>query len=453
MPHYYNIMIKYTRLFATLVLVISALGASAQNGSTTSSPYSKYGIGDIDQNWTPQTAGMGGIATATNAISGYSTINTLNPASYGAIGLTTIDVGVFGSSLKLSRDGQGSQTSSNFRLNHLLFAFPVTKRSAISFGLQPYSQRGYEYTQTQANFGTGDPADTNAVNFKYSGEGGLTKAHFGYGFGIGKHIMLGANVSYIFGNMKDYGVTSIPDLYGAFNTRVEQNSSVQGFNYDYGAQFMFNLSERNVLTFGYSGSAPTKLNIENSTYVSHFTTGTDGSENIPLDSVVNEVSPKSKLKLPSINRFGVSFKAGEKLLLGADYTMGKWSDLSATGDAYQTINQGMKDSKTYNFGAQFTPNINKLNNYWALVDYRVGFMYNQTNLRVNNTDINQYAATFGLGLPLRPSQTSSSYYKINISAEVGKRGALTNSLVKENYINIRLGFTLNDKWFTRYKFD
>ncbi|MCC8409547.1 hypothetical protein LJ707_11440 [Mucilaginibacter sp. UR6-1] len=447
-------MTKYTKLFITLVLVISAFGASAQNGATTSSPYSRYGIGDIDPNWTPQTAGMGGIATATNTISGFATINTINPASYGAIALTTIDVGAFGSSLKLTRDGQGSEKSTNFRLNHLLFAFPVTKRSALSFGLQPYSQRGYEYTQTQSNLGTGDPADTNAVNLKYSGEGGLTKAHIGYGFGIGKHLMLGANVSYIFGSMKDYRVTSIPDLYGAFNTRIENNASVQGLNYDYGAQFMFNVSERNVVTFGYSGSAPTKLNIQNSTYVSHFTiNSTDGSENLPLDSVVSTVSPKSKLKLPSVNRFGVSFKAGEKLLIGADYTMGKWSDLSAAGDGYENVNQNMKDSKTYNIGAQITPNINKLNNYWALVDYRFGFMYNQTNLRVNSTDITQYAATFGLGLPLRPSQTSTSYYKINVSAEIGKRGSLINNLVKENYINIRLGFTLNDKWFTRYKFD
>lgn len=453
MPHYYNIMIKYTKLFITLVLVISAFGASAQNGATTSSPYSRYGIGDIDPNWTPQMAGMGGIAAATNTISGFATINTINPASYSAIGLTTIDVGVFGSSLKLARDEQGSQKNTNFRLNHLLFAFPVTKRSALSFGLQPYSQRGYEYTQTQSNLGTTDPADTNAVNFKYSGEGGLTKAHIGYGFGIGRHLSLGANVSYIFGNMKDYRVTSIPGIYGAFDTRIEQSSSVRGLNYDYGAQYMFNLGERNTLTFGYSGSAPTKLSIQNSTYVSHFTTGADGSQNLPLDSVISQENPKSKLKMPSINRFGVAFKAGDKLLIGADYTMGKWSDLSATGEGYETVGQNMKDSKTYNIGAQLTPNVNKLNNYWALVDYRVGFMYNQTNLRVNNTDITQYAATFGLGFPLRPSQTSASYYKINVSAEIGKRGALTNSLVKENYINIRLGFSLNDKWFTRYKFD
>ena len=70
---------------------------------------------------------------------------------------------------------------------------------------------------------------------------------------------------------------------------------------------------------------------------------------------------------------------------------------------------------------------------------------------VNNTRIKRYALTAGVGMPLRPN--NGSFYKINISAEVGKRGSLVNGLVRENYVNIHLGFTLNDKWFQKYKFD
>ncbi|MEO6150468.1 MAG: hypothetical protein ABIN95_04895 [Mucilaginibacter sp.] len=441
-------MIKYTRIFITFLFAAIAFNAGAQNGSTTSSPYSKYGIGDIDPQLTPQSAGMGGIGVATNTVSGFSTINFLNPASYATINLTTIDVAVFGSTVKLIRDGQGSQSSKNFRLNHLAFAIPVTKRSALSFGLLPYSQVGYDYRQSQANFGSGLPSDTNAVDFSYSGEGGLTKAYLGYGFGIGKHLLLGANVSYIFGNIKNYRTTAIPSLYGSYDTRVEQSSSIQGINYDFGAQYIVDISETNKLTFGYSGSANTKLNVQNSDFVSHFTSDGTGNENIPLDSIVKNVGPKSKLQLPMINRFGVSYRMGEKLLLGADYSMGKWSDLTIAGTS-----AGLKDSRTINAGAQFTPNINKLGNYWALVDYRVGFLWNETYLHVNNNDIKQYALTIGLGLPLRPGPSNTSFYKINVSAELGTRGRLANQLVKENYINIRLGFTLNDKWFQRYRFD
>ena len=76
-------MIKYTRLFITFLLAVIVLEARAQSTATTSSPYSRYGLGDINDQLLPQNIGMGGIATATNNISGYNNINVLNPASYG----------------------------------------------------------------------------------------------------------------------------------------------------------------------------------------------------------------------------------------------------------------------------------------------------------------------------------------------------------------------------------
>ena len=39
--------------------------------------------------------------------------------------------------------------------------------------------------------------------------------------------------------------------------------------------------------------------------------------------------------------------------------------------------------------------------------------------------------------------------QINLSTEVGNRGTLANNLVRDRYVNIHLGFTLNDKWFQK----
>jgi len=128
--------------------------------------------------------------------------------------------------------------------------------------------------------------------------------------------------------------------------------------------------------------------------------------------------------------------------------MGHWSSLSIAG-----VNQGFQDSKTLNVGGQFTPDFNSLHNYFARADYRVGFIYDQTYLHLNNTNINTTAFTFGMGLPLAPSAGNLAFYKINFSAEAGQRGTLQNGLVKEKFVNLHLSFTLNDKWFTKYKFD
>jgi len=127
--------------------------------------------------------------------------------------------------------------------------------------------------------------------------------------------------------------------------------------------------------------------------------------------------------------------------------MGSWSNLTING-----VNQGFQNSKTIAVGGQYTPNNNALRDYFARMDYRLGFIYDQTYIKLNNTNVNRTAVTFGLGLPLAPTQTLSSFYKINLSAEIGKRGTLDNGLVKENYVNIHLGFVLNDKWFQKYQF-
>lgn len=442
-------MIKYTRLFITFLLAVIVLQANAQSTATTSSPYSRFGIGDIDNQLMPQNIGMGGIATATNTIGGYNSINVINPASYGKITFTTIDAGISSDIITLSKNGYPDQRNSNFKLSHLVFAFPVTKHSALSFGLLPYSQVGYNYKQTfirNGSKGTTGSVDT-VTNSIFSGDGGLSKAYFGYGFGIGKHLLIGANVSYIFGNLKKDQSTE-PLLYGTLNSRVEDENHIRGLNYDYGVQYSFDLSETKHLTLGYSASANSKLNVKNSTIVSQYTRDAFGNENIPADSLINSQTANGKLQLPQINHFGIAFQSEGKFLIGADYTTGKWSDLSIAG-----TNQGLQDSKMYNIGGQITPNINALSSFWALIDYRLGAIYETTNLNVSNVSIKRYAATFGLGIPLPHDRASSAFYKVNISAEVGQRGVLTQNLVKEKYINIHLGFLLNDKWFQRFKFE
>lgn len=442
-------MIKYTRFLLLFLLSIAGVGAMAQSTATTSSPYSQYGLGDISPMLLPQNIGMGGIGTALNRISGYNNINPLNPASYGTINYTTIDAGIYSSVVNLSQTGQTASTNANFRLSHVVFAIPVSKRSALSFGLLPYSQMGYSYKQTLSKgFGTSSPADTNTVNYIYSGDGGLSKAYLGYGFGIGKHFLIGGNVSYIFGNLQQTSSTEIPNLYGTLNSTVENSNSIGGFNYDYGAQYSFDFGDQDQkhLIFGYSASANNTINATNSYIVSQYTYDSSGNQNLSTDSLINRQGTKTKIQLPQINHFGISYQYDLRFIVGADYTMSKWSNLTIAG-----INAGLQDSKTFNVGGQFTPDYNALHNYFARVDYRLGFIYDQTYLNLNNTNINRYALTFGLGMPLAPNNLS--FYKINFSAELGQRGTLANGLVKENYINIHLGFTLNDKWFQRFKFD
>ena len=444
-------MIKYIRVITIIILSATAFGGFAQNSATTSSPYSQFGLGDYSESLLPQNRAMGGIGAGVGkSPDGLSVINIINPASYSNIHLTAIDIGAYVNTVSLSRTGYSSETSNNFRLNHIAFGIPVSHRSALSFGILPYTNMGYSYQQTNQVALNRGPigVDTSVTQQSiYSGDGGFSKAYMGYGISFG-NFSIGGNISYIFGKQKQLRDVVYPTLPSVLNTRIENSMSVGGFNYDYGVQYDIKTSNDSHVTLGYSGSANSQLNTTNNYVVSHYLLSTDGSgtPNNALDSTTY-TSNQGKLTLPQINRFGITYVKDSKLVLGADFKTGQWSALNING-----TNAGLQNSQTIAVGGQITPNINSLHSYLDVIDYRFGFSYDNTFVVAGGQNIKQYAATIGLGLPI-PNQTRTNFYKVNIAAEIGQRGTLSNNLVKENYINIHLGFTINEKWFQKYKFD
>ena len=433
-------MINRTKSLLILLFIFSAFAASAQ--STSSSPYSKFGLGDLQQQSLPQNMGMGGIATGVRTLGAYNNINMLNPASYSAIGLTTIDIGAYATINKLS-NSSATQTGADFRLNHLAFAIPVTRgTSALSFGLLPYSDLGYNFKQVTK-------IDTNTVNSIYAGEGGLSKAYLGYGFNLFKHLNLGFNVGYIFGNLRQTSSVEIPNyIYSSFNTGIEQSQSIKGLNYDYGLQYELSLSTTSKIVLGYSGSLKSTLT-SSSKYIStqYQVDPTTGVADVARDTVSNRQGSNTKIALPLVQNFGISYQKEGHYLIGADYSRGNWSQLTVGG-----VNQNLNNIESYHIGGQITPNINALNSYLAVMDYRLGYQYSKTYVRTSATDINASVFTFGLGLPIR-SQSRTAFYKVNFATEIGQRGTLANNLIKENFYNFRLSFLLNDRWFNKFKFD
>jgi len=136
---------------ATLSLLTLSLGTYAQ--TTVQSPYSKFGLGNLRGSVLPQQRGMAGISAGVFRSSYVSNINMQNPASYAGINLTTLDIGMSGSITELKTSGL-SESSFNSSLSHVAFAFPITQKSAVSIGILPYSELGYDFKNT-TTIGTG----------------------------------------------------------------------------------------------------------------------------------------------------------------------------------------------------------------------------------------------------------------------------------------------------------
>lgn len=431
--------LKYIAL-ALLTYISSPILAQ----TTVQSPYSKFGLGNLKGPALPQLRAMGGISTGISRTSYIDNINTQNPAAYASVHLTTLDIGMYGT---FSSIQSGGLTEKNFNssLNHLVMAFPVSRKSALSAGLLPYSELGYNF-MTSLNIGT-NANNTKTAHFLYNGEGGLSKAYLGYGIQFGDYFRVGANAEYLFGNLIQSNSTEYQNDPGAINSRNQTKNSIYGINLKFGTQYDIKLNNKTTATIGYALSTAGQLNSELSKYATIYRNDFTGAEQSAIDTLELLENGQTNLKLPATHSFGFSIYKENKWLIGADFHTANWSKLSIAN-----VNQNLNNTTGFAIGGQFTPDASAINGYFKRVDYRLGFQHEKTYVQVNGQDIKQTAVTFGLGLPLT-SYARSSFYKINISAEVGKRGKVSNSLIREGYFNIHLGFMLNDKWFQRFKFD
>src|SRR6185369_7607704 len=85
-----NTMLNRNKIFFQFsVLILLSINASAQTSS--SSPYSRYGIGDLQFSGFTKNIGMGGISHGYNPA--YN-MNISNPASYSSLVLTTFETAV-----------------------------------------------------------------------------------------------------------------------------------------------------------------------------------------------------------------------------------------------------------------------------------------------------------------------------------------------------------------------
>jgi hypothetical protein len=99
------------------------------------------------------------------------------------------------------------------------------------------------------------------------------------------------------------------------------------------------------------------------------------------------------------------------------------------------------------FGGFYIPEFSSITSYWKRIVYRVGFRSEGKGYLINNQSIKENGITFGLGLPM------AGLSNTNITFETGKLGTKNNNLIEENYWAIRLGFSLNDIWFIKRKYN
>jgi hypothetical protein len=416
------------KIVLSIFLIFNALLVFSQTGSL--SPYSFYGVGENTFKGTMENRSMGGLNVYSDSVH----LNLTNPAAYTELKLVNYSVGLDYNSISLKTDNS-NEKASTASMNYLAVAVP-TKRLVFGFGIIPKTSVGYLLESRD------ESKIPNEVD-RYEGDGGVNTAFLTFGFKVFKKIRLGISANYEFGSLEHSNSRFLDGI--ELYTRVQSNSSLSGVSFDYSVLFREKVSKDLTLHASYIIKPSSKLSSNNTQTL--FTvpgSGSYGGDSQEIDLAILNLD-KTKISIPSSSSFGLGLGKETKWFMGVDYSITVGGGFE--NKLFNLKNVEYKKGSKIAFGGFFIPNYDSFTSYLSRIVYRAGIRIEKTGLNIQNQSINEYGLNFGLGLPFQ------GFQNINLGFEVGKRGTTKSGLVQEKFVSVRLGITLNDRWFVKNKYN
>lgn len=409
-----------------IVIILVCITSSTVAQDATSSPYSFFGIGSLNFRGTVENRSMAGLSVYSDSIH----INLQNPSGLAHLKLVAFSVGGVHKYVTQETNTEKGNASST-AINYVAIGMPLSDRIGAGFGVLPLTSVGYNLQRQE-----GDGSQFN------SGSGGMNKVFMNVGYRINDNFSVGVDLNYNFGNIVNSVLLSNPNV--EFATRETNRSNLSGFNFNLGATYRTMLNNKLELFSSVVYSPETKLNSEN---FRQFASVFIPNENFQVDVDVRDVEiENSNFTLPYELTLGVGIGQPRKWFVGGEYTTQGASDFS--NSSFDLDNVEFSSASRYKLGGFYVPRHSAFSGYFNRVTYRAGMRYEDTGLRINNENINEFGITFGVGLPV-----GRMFSNFNIGVEVGSRGTTNNGLVKENFFNTIISMSLNDRWFIRTLYD
>jgi len=370
--------------------------------------FSTVGLGEIRYFINTRSTGMGHIGLATNDDLSY---NRMNPAISAEIKDTSFNTGFVFEGVRISQK-DNSLSSSLSRFNGASVSIKIRNGFIITAGLFPFSDYEYEFYSR---------ADNVDYSIDLVGNGGLSSVRGGIGLRLLKRLTVGFSFNRLFGRLEEKTIIDFDD-----NDYTDTKDSIDKILYGnyFTSGFLFNINEKT--RFGGFFSTGSKLNgrIE---YL-HIYGPSSGS-------------PKIKIDLPYSFGLGWIYQLNLKTILGADLFIFKGSQLKYNGSSADFV----QDAYKICFGGEITPSNNVFDDYIRRMSYRFGFFINSPYIKnIDNSSIKEYFIASGFGLPFYNNNA-----RIDISIEFGTRGSGNKDLASEKIVRLSLGFSSNEKWFSR----
>tara|TARA_Y100000589_G_scaffold186650_1_gene176730 strand:- start:16628 stop:17920 length:1293 start_codon:yes stop_codon:yes gene_type:complete len=407
----------------------------------TYSPYSYFGVGELENSFHPTSISMGGVNSTLSEI---NYVNFKNPSSYSYLELTSFEIG---NKTNFSKISNNSIDQNNFttRLSHISLGFPLSKKIGFAVSLVPFSSVGYDITSTM------EDSELGTVQHTYSGEGGFNQFLIGTSWAPVKNISIGLNCNWNFGTISKNTYVSTGNSPVYFGDEIIY--SIGDVNYDIGFLYNYNINDYQ-LKIG-SVFSPEKK-ISSSINRSQYTYSYSNNFINVLDTISIETNHlNSDLSLPLNYSIGISLENIDSWILALDYSYTNWA--ISDNILWDQTTYSLVDQNEFSFGAQIVPKKDDIYNYFNTVEYRFGLSYssgyldlaNISHENIRSTNLEQISFSFGMGLPIN-NLASMFHLGLKYSTTISSDDP---SMINQNYLSFNLAMTLNEKWFKKIKID
>lgn len=416
-----------------IVALIGCLGNASAQSNDNRSPYSRFGYGTLQPQSTAGARGMGNIGIGLR--DGMITTPS-NPASYTTVDSLTFifDAGV---SLRGSLLYEGNRSDSRLlgNLDYITMLFPLGRYMAMSAGILPYSSTGYSFGSLATLEGSKD----GALSLRsYSGQGYYNTLYLGVGGKPFGTFSIGTNVGFLFGNTT-HERQIVYQNQTAYNNVNKEHLELRGLKLDFGVQYELALDTLSNQSLVLGAVVTPGISLHSEYIQIHQRVGGSGSDTISSDTT----NLKGAYTLPLHLGIGASYRLRNKLMVGADVKLKKWTSANFPDNRAQ-----LQDQWVVNTGVEWQPNY-RARSLFSRTKYRFGLQGATSYIDVPSGTLGfsgyyELGASLGMGIPLVDRRSV-----LNLGIEYRHLLPKVSGMVKEHYMGITLGLSFNEGWFKK----